>query len=312
MAIRLRRYDPSNDFLKVRSLLTGTRKNFERPLNWRVERWSYARYFCAPYLCRNEDITPEKSAASIRFWEDAIGIWEDGSGEVVGAVHTEHPWLGDAFIQRHPGHIQILGEMLDFAESNLVSKDTRSLRLFVYEHDTDLLSIVKERGYRKVEEDWDYDQEVVIRNIPGPALPVGYTIKSMDELDDLEGRGRAFGLGFNHPDPIHWAPVHVYQELQRAPDYRKDLDICVVSPDGEIVSFCVMWYDAVNRIASLEPVGTVPGHRRLGLAREAIREGLRRVSALGAERAIVGGGQKYYESLGFEKTIRCYGWVREF
>lgn len=292
-------------------MLVRTRRDFQRPLNWRIERWNYARYFCAPYLCKDEEITQEKSAAAISFWEGAIGVWEDRSGEVIGAVHTEHPWLGDAFIQRHPHHTDILGEMLDFAEHRLAGTERRHLRLFVYEHDTDLLSLVKERGYRKVEEDWDYDQEYIVKDVPGPDLPAGYSIKSMAEIDDLEGRGRAFGLGFDHPEPIHWAPVHVYRELQMAPDYRKDLDICVVSPDGEIVSFCIMWYDAVNRIASLEPVGTVPEHRRLGLAREAIREGLRRVSALGAERAIVGGGQRYYESIGFEKTIMCYGWVKD-
>jgi predicted N-acetyltransferase YhbS len=295
----------------VRSLLVETYKGFDKPINWRIERWNYARYFEVPYLCRDEEITQEKSIAAISFWEGSVGVWEDDRGRIVGAVHTEHPGLGDAFIERHPEHTHLLGEMLDYAESNLASKETGRLRIFVYEHDHDLLSLVKERGYRKVEEDWDYDQEYTIGDIPEPDLPSGYTMTSMAVIDDLAGRGRAFGLGFDHPDPLHWAPVHVCEELQRAPDYRKDLDICILAPDGEIASFCIIWYDAQNRVGALEPVGTVPDHRRMGLAREVIREGLRRVAAMGAEKVVVGGGQKFYESIGFKTTIACNGWTLE-
>ena len=312
MSTRQRRYDPSRDFLRIRAFLVDTYGAFEKPLNWRIERLNYARYFCAPYLCKDEEITPEKSLNAVRFWEDSIGVWEDDREGIVGAVHTEHPWLGDAFIQRHPKHTHLLEEMLDFAESDLVNKERRLLRLFVYEHDQDMLSLMKERGYHKVDEDWDYDQEYVVRAVPEPSLPDGYSITSMADRNDLEGRGKAFGLGFNHPEPIHWAPVHVYEELQRAPDYRRDLDLYIVAPDGEIASFCIVWHDVRNKIGILEPVGTVPAHRKKGLAREVVYECLRRVSALGAERVIVGGGQTFYQSIGFEKTITCYGWVKEF
>ncbi|HIH01458.1 TPA: GNAT family N-acetyltransferase [Thermoplasmata archaeon] len=312
MTTELRRYDPSRDFIRVRDFLINTYGAFEKPLNWGLERWSYARYFTAPYLCKNEEITPEKSERAIGLWEGCIGVWDDDSDGIVGVVHTEHPWLGDAFIQRHPDHPHLMEEMLDFAESELVDPEKRSLRLFVYEHDAALLSLVRERGYRKSMDASDYDQEHVIGEIPGPNLPHGYTITSMAERNDLEGRGRAFGLGFNHPDPIHWVPVHVYEELQRAPDYRRDLDLYAVDRNGEIASFCIVWYDAVNRVGSLEPVGTVPHYRKQGLAREVIFEGLRRASALGARKVVVGGGNRFYESIGFKKTITCHDWVKEF
>ena len=309
-SVEMRRYEPSKDFHKVRSLLVDTYGAFEKPLNWRIERWNYARYFTAPYLCRDEEITPEKSLDAIRSWEGAIAVWEDGSGSVVGVAHTEHPRPGDAFLERHPEHLYLLEEMLDYAEANLADGDSGAVRLFVYEHDRDLLSLLKERGYRKDEKDRDYDQELIIDEVPMRHLPDGYSLTSMADNNDLEARGRAFGLGFNHPEPMHWAPVHVYEELQRAPDYRKEHDLCIVSPDGEIASFCVVWYDEHNRMGSLEPVGTVPAHRGLGLAREVIYEGVRRLSALGAEKVVVGGGSSYYESIGFRKTTTCYGWTK--
>ena len=312
MTTRLRRYEQSHDFTRIRDFLTGTYEAFEKPLNWRIERWNYARFFTAPYLCKDEEITPEKSRRAIELWEGCIGVWDDDSDGIVGVVNTEHPWLGDAFIQRHPDHPHLLEVMLDFAEARLVDPESRSLRLFVYEHDEDLLSLVRERGYGRSDGVSDYDQEFIIGTIPEPNLPHGYTITSMAERNDLEGRGRAFGLGFNHPEPVHWAPVHVYEELQRAPDYRADLDLYAVDRNGEIASFCIVWYDAVNRISSLEPVGTIPHHRRKGLAREVILEGLRRASASGAKKAVVGGGNEFYRSIGFEKTTTCHGWVKRF
>ncbi|MEW5748295.1 MAG: GNAT family N-acetyltransferase [Candidatus Thermoplasmatota archaeon] len=310
MSVRFRKYDPALDFLGVRKMLVETFDAFDRPLNWRIERWNYARHFEAPYLCRDEEITPEKSRDAIRFWEASVGIWEDEEDGVVGAVHTEHPALGDAFIQRHPRHLDLLGDMLDYAESHLADRGRGVLRTFVYEHDRDMLSLVEARGYRKIEEDWDYDQEISVRDLPLPDLPSGYSIVSMAEMDDLEARGRAFGLGFDHPEPIHWAPVHVYEELQRAPDYRRGLDLCAVAPDGEIASFCIVWYDTRNRIGVLEPVGTVPRHRKMGLAKAVISEGARRIAAMGAERLIVGGGQEYYGKMGFRKTHTCFGWTK--
>ena len=62
-----------------------------------------------------------------------------------------------------------------------------------------------------------------------------------------------------------------------------------VDPDGEIASFCTIWYDDVTRTAYIEPVATIPEHLRRGLARATLTEGLQRLQELGAVRAFVGG-----------------------
>ncbi|MER6177880.1 GNAT family N-acetyltransferase [Streptosporangium sp. NPDC001681] len=49
--------------------------------------------------------------------------------------------------------------------------------------------------------------------------------------------------------------------------YRPELDLVAVSPGGDVVAYCQGWYDEVNGVGAFEPVGTHPGHRRLGLAR---------------------------------------------
>jgi len=50
MSTRVRRYDPETDFMRVRDFLKRTGKAYGRPLNWKIDRWNYARYFVAPYL----------------------------------------------------------------------------------------------------------------------------------------------------------------------------------------------------------------------------------------------------------------------
>jgi predicted N-acetyltransferase YhbS len=76
--------------------------------------------------------------------------------------------------------------------------------------------------------------------------------------------------------------------------------------------FCIAWWDEHNRIAMLEPVGTVPEHRRKGLARAVVLEAIRRVAALGVEKVFVGSDQEFYLSLGFELKYARHDWEKEF
>jgi predicted acetyltransferase len=71
--------------------------------------------------------------------------------------------------------------------------------------------------------------------------------------------------------------------------YRRDLDLVSVAPNGDIASFCGVWYDDVTRSAYIEPVGTYTPYQRRGLATAVMNEGLRRVRRLGATVAFVGG-----------------------
>ena len=59
--------------------------------------------------------------------------------------------------------------------------------------------------------------------------------------------------------------------------------------DVAIAAFCTIWFDDVTPSAYFEPVATVPAHRRRGLGRAVMTEGLRRLQRLGATTAFVGG-----------------------
>jgi len=118
-------------------------------------------------------------------------------------------------------------------------------------------------------------------------------------------RREIFGRAFNHPHPAEWPSAFSYEELQKAPDYRKDLDLYVIGPDGMYVACCIVWYDSYNRAGILEPVGTHPDFRGHGLGKEVVLEGIRRAAALGADKVWVGSGSGSMRKLGFKKNAKA-------
>jgi len=123
---------------------------------------------------------------------------------------------------------------------------------------------------------------------------------------------------------IVWAPSRVteesYRDVQAAWPYRADLDCIVESPDGRLVAYCLAWLDPDNRAGELEPVGTHPDYRRLGLGSAVCRFALQRLREEGATRAVVyavaddpanPGPKALYESIGFVETSRFLRYVRD-
>lgn len=129
--------------------------------------------------------------------------------------------------------------------------------------------------------------------VPTGAFPTGYGVRALGGGLELLERCYASGLAFhdgdvrvavdNRSDP-GW-----YRTIQRAPLYRRDLDLIAVTDDGAVAGFVTAWFDDVTLSAYLEPVGVVPAHRRRGLGRALLTEALARVQRLGATLALVGG-----------------------
>jgi predicted N-acetyltransferase YhbS len=59
-----------------------------------------------------------------------------------------------------------------------------------------------------------------------------------------------------------------------------------------------------------EPVSTHPDFRRRGFGRAVVMEGIRRIAAVGAEKARVGSGQPFYEAIGFRRKYIGYPWTK--
>ncbi len=101
--------------------------------------------------------------------------------------------------------------------------------------------------------------------------------------------------------------------MEKAPDYRKDLDLFIVAPDGEYVSFATIWLDKTNRYANFEPVGTQLEYQGKGLARALLMHGLRLMAENGATRSYMDTRNPFYEKIGFKRTpFSVTPWIRYF
>jgi hypothetical protein len=120
------KYSPETDFICVRDFLIDTFALTEKPLNWKLERWNYARCFITPMLVTDGVGEPDLGAveAAVQLWNESTAIWENETGEIAGVVNIEHadethPGWGEVFFQRHPYYDALLPEMLEYAETHL-------------------------------------------------------------------------------------------------------------------------------------------------------------------------------------------------
>ena len=96
----------------------------------------------------------------------------------------------------------------------------------------------------------------------------------------------------------------------KRPNVDLSLKIAVVAPDGNFVSYCGMWYDIRSDFAVIEPIATDPDHRRMGLGKAAVLEGIRRVGEIGARKVLVGSSQQFYYSIGMRPFSTASEWRR--
>jgi ribosomal protein S18 acetylase RimI-like enzyme len=175
-------------------------------------------------------------------------------------------------------------------------------------------AVLERRGYRPVG-----DQRVLavhhreLAGEPRTEPPAGFRLRTLEPAD-LSARVELHR--------IVWAPSRVteesYRDVQGAWPYRADLDCVAEAPDGRLAAYCLAWLDPDNRVGELEPVGTHPDFRRLGLASAVSRFALRRLEEEGATRATVyavvdpanPGPKLLYESIGFAETSRFLRYVR--
>ncbi|MEM8862328.1 MAG: GNAT family N-acetyltransferase [Chloroflexota bacterium] len=107
-----------------------------------------------------------------------------------------------------------------------------------------------------------------------------------------------------------------YERLIQSPAYVNAIDLVSVAPDGRLAAFVLGWIDPVRKVGMLEPVGTHPEFRRLGLAKSLVKEMLNQMKLAGMQTAQVYtenpniGAKRLYGSAGFRIVGKQYDWVK--
>lgn len=279
--LTMRAYQGDEDSWRIRAFLREVYLvNGRKEDSWQVARWDYWRIFI------NENIFEMTLA-------DVVYIWEDANGKIAAVVNPDAP--NEAFLQIHPAYRtrELETAMMQIAEKHLAGQTDdgkHKLRIWVHADDPLRLALLAERGYVKgtwPETQWEWSAGVPIPDAPAKD---GFVIRALGDVDELPARSWVSWRAFHPDEPDEkYEGWEWYHNIQRIPQYRRDLDIVTVAPDKTIVGFCTVWFDDVTRGVLFEPVGVMPEYQGHGLGKAMMCEGLRRAHKLGAIRATVGG-----------------------
>jgi ribosomal protein S18 acetylase RimI-like enzyme len=311
MALKIRSFTWKDDFELVRAFLIHTHKLTNSFQNWIPSMFENIKFGpCGPEYRDEED-------EYIRIWEKTDDSEIPSISKIV-AVTCLKP-SGYCWIQIHPSFRPDEREIVRWMEKQRREKWSdesleRELRFYVDEADRERKALLTELAY----EDTGFREYNRKRPVDKPApdyqLPDGFTIRSVDVKEDFFQYRRVLAAVFSHCSCMTERTAEIYST---ASFYNKDLDLVAVDRHGNFAAFCTVRIDPVSRMAELEPVGTHPDYRKLGLARSVISEGLRRlqkyhpssICILGA--AASEAANALYESVGFTEKTEVHIWRKK-
>ncbi len=118
-------------------------------------------------------------------------------------------------------------------------------------------------------------------------LPAGFTIRPLHGQTEVDAYVALHRAVF---ESDNMTAAWRRRTLQHV-DYRPDLDLVVIDPNGQLAAFCVGWFAAHGiegrPSGQIEPLGVRADVRGLGLGRAVLAEGLRRLGQAGAHHIYV-------------------------
>lgn len=249
----------------------------------------------------------------IHDWTERIRLWFDHHDILVGFTWPSEHQV-DMLV--HPQFRAIEPAMLDWVEhlGRVATPDDPQAHVAVwsYEHDCFRNDLLAQRGYARSEHFLSLSVRDLTQEVCEPETPPGYHLRQVHGEDDIRARVEA------HCDAFAPSRMSVgkYRAAIHGPGYRQDLDLVAEAPDGGIAAFCTLWFDPINRVGEIEPLGCRAEHRRRGLARALVLEGLRRLQGYDARLATVFYGnlvedqpaRRFYAELGFIEQGRIVSW----
>jgi mycothiol synthase len=307
MSVRIRSFRWKNDFELVRTFLILTYNLTNSFQNWIPSMFENIKF--GP--CGTE--YRDKEDEYIKIWEKTGDA--DSSVTEMLAVTFLKP-SGDCWIQIHPNYRYLEKKIVLWLEKQRRKiKGNRNhkseLRFRVDETDEKRIALMTELGYEDLGLEEYNRRRPIDAPIPEYQLPEGFSIRSADIEKDFIQYKKVQSSVFPHCSSITEESLKLYAT---ASFYHKDLDLVAVDCHGEFAAFCTVRMDPVSRMAELEPVGTHPDYRKLGLAKSVICEGLRRVQKhhpssmciLGA--AASEAANMLYEFVGFTESTEVHFW----
>jgi ribosomal protein S18 acetylase RimI-like enzyme len=249
-------------------------------------------------------------SANIRLWE-------------VGGVLVGFAWFlpnGDLDLLVHPREhcAALVPEMMAWGEARLHtagdSEQTgRQLHGWALASNEPLCRALRAAGLEPTSACYLHLFRELEAPLDAPSLPPDFQVRAVTGLSEAAARASVHRAAFGS----NRVSTEVYAHLMRnARHYRPELDVVAVTSEGELAAMALGWLDPDNRVGELEPVGTAPAYRGLGLARAVSQEALRRLRSAGARSSVIyalpenPASVSLYTSLGFRELDRNVGFSR--
>ena len=283
----------TDDYFRISDFLFHTGESHPRPglIDWVFWEWSSVRD-----AYKADDLAK-------------IGLWEDQGRLVAATVIEDH--MGAVSIRTDEQHRHLRPGMLRYA-CDCMAHDGM-VTLIIDDSDRELQRLAFQAGLRPTQQKECTALMEITPEATRYALPEGFRIVSFDQEFDVHQYNQVLWKGFGHeaegPAPEDDEMLQWRRNCISSPHTDRSLLIAVAAPGGEYAAHCGMWYRG-GSMAVVEPVATAPEYRRMGLARAAVLEAVRRCGALGATRASVGSSQQFYYSIGFCPVTTETFWQR--
>jgi GNAT superfamily N-acetyltransferase len=239
-------------------------------------------------------------------------VWRDGDRTVAWG------WLegpGELAIQVDPDYSSLSDEVLAWAEHH----SPTPIHATISENEPHIAAALTARGYHAATDGPFFaclGRDLTTLPAASPALPDGYTLHQCD-AENVATRAEAHRAAWS-------AWNSEYSEQQHTSmcglwPYKPEYDLMAIAPDGTPAAYYQGWYDEESGVGLFEPVGTHPGHRRLGLSRALGMTLLHRFANAGGRLATVSprGDDAYpvarrtYESIGFTAYGRTHTYAKQ-
>lgn len=204
---------------------------------------------------------------------------------------------------------ELLGEVLDATVD--VARGDERVEIDVSGDDEALIGLLVERGFTQTEVPYVLTAQPIPDGID--VDPGEYELRTVT-FDDAARLAEVHGSAFGSTWTEEMYLRHMHDNLGYSPDW----ELVAVAPDGTFGGFTEMWLDHRNGIGYFEPVGVHADHRRRGIGRLLIEDGMRRMRDAGMVTATVlherddERSAGFYASCGFEQVATVSRWEKHF
>jgi ribosomal protein S18 acetylase RimI-like enzyme len=263
----------------------------------------------------------------IRLWEDTLGrligfglLWIPQSGEVIDGFlwFRVHPSARGANLETQ---IITWGEerMREVRQERGVPVKLRS---GTRDHQAERITLLESCGFTADRYFFTMERSLD-EPIPEPQFPVGFTLRHFRD-EDAEAGVQLYNQSFIDHWNYHPLTVERLKHYLSHPNYKPELDLIAIAPDGTFAALCYSKIDLENNVLNrsndgwIVRLGTRRGFRRMGLARAMLLAGMHRLKAVGMDTAKLGvdaenplGAGRLYESVGFRKIYTQISYIKD-